>query len=412
MILWSYLVRCTIFAPPLKVLFLANRTPYPPYRGDKLKIYHLLRRLSKRFDCYLIAFAENREDLGYYDELSKICKEVHLVYQPQWKSVLACIPAIFSGQSFQLAYFSSLKMKATLDQFLRDHPDIQTIHTQHLRMSQYTGNLRQYRILDLPDAYSLYWERRKKVKRPLLNRIFDAIESKRVVKAEKVLHDFNLTLACSVEDRDYLRKRHQTDKIELLRNGVDLETFHFKGHDYQRSGTLLFTGNMDYAPNVDAVLHFHAHMFHPLKKKYGKPIKLIIAGQRPVQEIRALASDDIEITGFVPDLSEMYEKADVVIAPLRFGAGTQNKVLEAMAMGVPVVCTDIGFKGLEIESGEGCLYAQDDETFIEHCNDLLNNAGMREKVGKAGLHVARERFSWESIARQLETYLLNSTKPS
>lgn len=396
----------------LKVLFLANRTPYPPYRGDKLKIYHLLRRLSERCDCYLIAFAENKEDLTYHDELSKICKEVHLVYQPKWKSIMACIPAIFSGQSFQLAYFSSLKMKATIDQFLTNHPDIQLIHTQHLRMSQYTHNLPQYRILDLPDAYSLYWERRKKVKRPLLNRIFDAIESKRVVRAEKVLHDFDLTLVCSVEDRDYMRQRHQTDKIELLRNGVDLDTFHFKGHNYQRSGTMLFTGNMDYAPNVDAVLHFHAHLFSPLKKKYGKPLKLIIAGQRPVHEIRALASDDVEITGFVPDLSEMYEKADVVIAPLRFGAGTQNKVLEAMAMGVPVVCTDIGFKGLEIESGEGCLYAQDNETFIEYCYLLLSSSEMREKVGQAGLQVAQERFSWESIAHQLETYLLKSANPS
>jgi sugar transferase (PEP-CTERM/EpsH1 system associated) len=390
----------------VKVLFLANRTPYPPFRGDKLKIYNLLKRLSSDFEIYLIAFAENKKDLSYKKHLLPYCKEVHLVYQPKWRSVLACIPAIFSGQSFQLAYFRSKKMHRCLNELLLRHPDLKVIHTQHLRMSQYTSALNHYRILDLPDAYSLYWERRKKVMRPWLNRIFDNIESKRVIQAEKVLHQFNLTLACSVEDRDHLRNLHEHSRIELLRNGVDLETFNFKGHDYNRSGTLLFTGNMDYAPNVDAVTYFVKEMFGSIKRQYKGEIKLVIAGQRPVAEVKALAAADVIVTGFVPDISELYEQADVVIAPLRFGAGTQNKVLEAMAMGVPVVCTDIGFKGLEIESGEGCLYAPDDEHFIAHTLELLNRHDLREKTGLAGLEVARKRFSWEGIADQLKTYLL------
>lgn len=342
--------------------------------------------------------------MGYSDELKKIFAEVQQVYLPPWKSVLSCIPAIFSGMSFQLAYFRSAAMHQALKTLLEAHPEIDVIHTQHLRMSQYTRKIPKKRILDLPDAYSLYWERRKKVERPWYNRIFDAIESRRVKQAEKVLHEFDLNLACSVEDRDHLIHLHKSHQVKLLRNGVDLETFAFQGHDYQRSGTLLFTGNMDYAPNVDAVIYFCNYLLPEIRKRQAGT-KLIIAGQRPVPEVKALACDFVEVTGFVQDLSEMYARADVVIAPLRFGAGTQNKVLEAMAMGVPVVCTDIGFKGLEIENGQGCFHAPDDEAFIGWCARLLQDASLREQTGQAGLQQAVQKFSWDGIALQLEKYM-------
>lgn len=271
-------------------------------------------------------------------------------------------------------------------------------------MAQYTAELAAPpRILDLPDAYSLYWERRKKVERPWYNRIFDHLESSRVIRYEKVLKRFELSLLCSVEDRDHIRKLHPGTHAELLRNGVDLELFSYQGHDYSRNQTLLFTGNMDYAPNVDAVIYFVREMFPTIRQRFPQ-IKLVIAGQRPVDAVRSLASEHIEVTGFVPDISEMYAASDVVIAPLRFGAGTQNKVLEAMAMGVPVVCTDIGFAGLETESGNGVLHAENDKQFIQHVTDLFTSEQRRKEVGQKGLEVARSKFSWDGIAQQLETY--------
>ncbi|MFT4523034.1 MAG: sugar transferase (PEP-CTERM/EpsH1 system associated) [Bacteroidia bacterium] len=387
----------------MKILFLANRIPYPPFRGDKLKIYNLAKRLCADHTLYLIAFVENKEELKHRSKLEEIFEEVHLVFQPVWRSWFMSALNIFGSAPFQLAYFKNRRMHECLADFL-DKTSIDVIHTQHLRMSQYTANLKAHkRILDLPDAYSLYWERRKKVKRPFLNRIFDSIESERVVRAEHVINSYDLSLACSVEDQAHLQKLHPNAKVGLLRNGVDLETFKPRNNSYEGAEKLLFTGNMDYAPNVDAVTYFVNNLFQTIITMYPN-VRLVIAGQRPVKEVLDLKSDRVEVTGFVENMADAYAAADVVIAPLRFGAGTQNKVLEAMAMGVPVVCTDIGFKGLELKSGEGVLHASNDEAFIKHVCALLESKDLRKKVGAMGIQHAEQTFSWDGIAKVLEAH--------
>jgi sugar transferase (PEP-CTERM/EpsH1 system associated) len=389
----------------LNILFLANRFPYPPFRGDKLKIYNLTRRLAKKHNLYLVTFYEDRDELNDLKELQPFFKEIELVYLPKWRSVLNGIPALFSNTPLQMAYFKSAKMKRMV-KFALDRYKIDVVHTQHLRMSQYTKTVDLPKILDLPDAFSLYFKRRNETERPIINRLIDRIEIGRLVKAEKVITKYDKTLVCSAEDKGYLEKLHKTDNIDILLNGVDLETFDVgDGHDYSHNKVLLFTGNMDYAPNVDGVQYFVKEMW-PAIAKANPHTQFIIAGQRPVDAVKKLASDRITVTGFIPDLKDMYADASVVVAPLRFGAGTQNKVLEAMAMGVPTVCTHIGFEGLQIKRGEGVIMAKEKDLFITEVNALLVNANRRKEVGEKGLEIARDRFSWDRIAERLEELLI------
>ncbi len=393
----------------MNILFLANRFPYPPFRGDKLKIYNLTKRLAAKHDLYLVTFYESRDELNYLKDIQPFFKEIELVYLPKWRSILNGIPALFSKTPLQVAYFKSSKMKRMV-RFALDRYDIDVVHTQHLRLSQYTKHLDIPKILDLPDAFSLYFKRRNETDRPLINRLIDSIEIGRLTKAEKVITAYDKTLVCSVEDKKYLEKLHKTDNIDILLNGVDLDTFDVKeGHDYSHNHTLLFTGNMDYAPNVDAVQYFVKEMW-PAISKVNPKTKFIIAGQRPVDAVQKLAGDRIEVTGFIPDLKDMYADASVVIAPLRFGAGTQNKVLEAMAMGVPTVCTHIGFEGLQIQSGQGVILAKEKSQFIEEVTMLLADAAKRQEVGEQGLAIARTRFSWDKIAVKLEEYFKEVTQ--
>jgi sugar transferase (PEP-CTERM/EpsH1 system associated) len=388
----------------LKILFLANRIPYPPYRGDKLKIFNLARRLQSHHELYLITFAQHKDEYQYLPELQKVFKEVHLIYLPKWRSALNCLQGIFSQTPFQVLYFQSAQMHKHLSQWLASH-QLDAVHVQHLRMSPYlAGASKLPRILDLPDAFSLYWERRKTIPRGFLTRVFESIEQKRVLAFEKIMDQYNLALVCSSEDLEYLKTTHQHSNIKLLPNGIDLTTFTAQNHDYSHNHTVLFTGNMDYAPNVDAVTYFCTSIWPLIKAKHPQA-KFIIAGQRPVNKVAQLANgNDIEVTGFVKDLAAMYNRASVVVAPLRFGAGTQNKVIEAMAMGIPVVCTHIGFAGLGIQSGEGVIMKKDPMDFANEVAELLQSEQKRMQVGQKGKAIAKEKFDWDIIVKQLENY--------
>jgi sugar transferase (PEP-CTERM/EpsH1 system associated) len=392
----------------MKLLFTANRFPYPPYRGDKLKIYHLAKRLAQKHELHLVTFLQDKEDLQYLPELQQIFTEIHLVPLSRMQSYRNSLFAFFRKEPFQVRYFHSAAMAEKIKQLQQLH-DYDAVHVQHLRMAQYWARDKSLpRILDLPDAYSLYWKRRIGTSKGLF-RAFTRLEQKRVLDYEAILEDYDLSLVCSREDRDYLREERGIGNVALLPNGVDLETFS-GNHDYSSSRTLLFTGNMDYAPNVDAVIYFATEIL-PLIRKTVPDAQFVIAGQRPVKKVLALAGADIRVTGFVKDLATCYATAAVVVAPLRFGAGTQNKVLEAMAMGVPVVSRNIGFNGLNIHSGEGVILAMETEAFANACVRLLQSETERRRIGEAGKAAVRRQFDWDVIAARLEGYFLELVKP-
>jgi sugar transferase (PEP-CTERM/EpsH1 system associated) len=386
----------------MKILFTANRFPYPPYRGDKLKIYHLAKRLAERHEVHLVTFLQDKNDLQYLPELQKIFKEVHLVPLPKWQSYANVLFSFLYKEPFQVRYFHSGKMEAKIAELIVTH-DWDAVHVQHLRMAPYWEYFNDIpRILDLPDAYSLYWKRRVESSKGLF-RLFNTMEQKRVFRYEKVLEKYDLSLVCSKEDQGYLRTEKGIGNVAILPNGVDLSTFSSTGHDYSLDKTILFTGNMDYAPNVDAVQYFVQDIF-PLIRQQIPDAVFIIAGQKPVKKVLELAGNGVTVTGFVKDLQEMYAQASIVVAPLRFGAGTQNKVLEAMAMGVPTVSRNIGFNGLDIQSGEGVVLALETASFAEACIGLLQSASKREMVGKAGKAIIITRYDWDVVARKLEGY--------
>jgi sugar transferase (PEP-CTERM/EpsH1 system associated) len=387
----------------MKILFTANRFPYPPFRGDKLKIFHLASQLSKQHELHLLTFIQEESDRQYLPELEKIFTSIHLVPLTKTQSIIQVIKGVFNRLPFQVNYFQSQAMYKAVAELIQQQ-QFDAVHVQHLRMAPYWAKYKHIpRILDLPDAYSLYWQRRvsnaKGIKKWLNN-----WERKRVWQYEAVLEEYDMSLVCSKEDLNYLKQEKNITNVQLLPNGVDTQTFNTAPHNYTIANTILFTGNMDYAPNVDAVLYF-ANDILPFIQKEIPAVQFVIAGQRPVPKVLALQQNpSIQVTGFVPDLNAIYETATIVVAPLRFGAGTQNKVLEAMAKGVPVVSHHIGFDGLNINSGEGVCLTDNAESFAHACIELLQSAEQRQKVGEKGQHIIKNNFAWPIIAQQLEKY--------
>lgn len=281
------------------------------------------------------------------------------------------------------------------------------IHVQHLRMSQYFENgVPPNAILDLPDAFSLYWKRRMDAAKTPMDRWFRKLEFRRLLAYEKkMLPLFNRSLVCSTEDQNYLRDQG-INNVEVLPNGVNISSFSPKGAESIVRNRILFTGNMDYAPNVDAVQYF-VHDILPLVVEKHPQVQFIIAGQRPVKSVLDLASDRVKITGFIEDLSEEYAKAHVVVSPLRIGAGTQNKVLEALAMNQAVVCSKVGFEGLGIPNKQGILMGEDALSFANAVNAILDTEELRNQMGTMGGNHVRQTFAWNAIAQQLLYYFNN-----
>lgn len=388
----------------MKILFLANRFPYPPYRGDKLKIYNLARRLAKNNELFLLTFIEDRRDYVHLPALESIFKRIRLVELPKYRSAANCLLNVFSSDPVQISYFKSAEMKKALADLLEEER-IDVIHTQHLRMSQYTSSAGSAkRILDLPDAYSLYWKRRSATNSSRLRKAFERSEYAKIIRYERVIREFDLTLVCSEEDREYLKKEHGADNIEILYNGVDTDTYQCEKHDYALNSQILFTGNMGYYPNIDAALYLAKEIFPEVKKKFPD-VKLKIAGQNPAAKVKELSSDDVIVTGFVESLSAEYANSTVAVSPVRVGAGTMNKVLEPMAMGVPVVMSEVGFRGIGARHEKEIMLATCRDEFVKYICVLLDDENLRRSVGESGKKIVLKKFTWDSISSQLENYM-------
>ena len=392
----------------MKLVFVANRTPYPPFRGDKLKIFNLAQCLSPEHELHLITFYETKKELDYQEALLKVFTTVTLIPLKKWQCLLHTAIALFiPGRPLQVGYFHSRKFKQSVKQLL-DKIQPQAIHVQHLRMAQQIPS--EYRplvLLDLPDAISLYYQRRANhVTSPLLKLAF-SFETKRLTKYEhRILPQFPKVLCCSAEDGKHLQQLHPTIKVGILENGVDVQTYAPRSTENDGPIKLLFTGNMTYAPNVDAVQYFADEIFPSIQAKFPEVI-FEIAGQKPVPQVLALANrHGISVTGFIPNLADAYASATVVVAPLRFGAGTQNKVLEALSMNIPVICTPIGFHGIGLTHGEGIWCENDTSNFIFRIHQILSETQKHKDLASEAGEKIRTRFNWNTIAKQLEYYCL------
>jgi sugar transferase (PEP-CTERM/EpsH1 system associated) len=389
----------------MRFLFVANRMPYPPFRGDKLKIYHLAKELSKKHELHLVTIAETLEDISYVENLKPYFKKIDFVYLPKYKSLLNTLGGVFNQDPFQLNYFRSRKFQKLLNCTLSEN-EFDGIHVQHIRMSQFFKNNTDLKsvILDLPDAISLYCKRRSNNSTNTLNKLFEKIEFKRVKKFEiDIVSRFEKVLVCSFEDQYYLDSL-RLNQDDILETGVATTMFMPSQTPYIPN-RILFTGNMDYAPNIDAVVYFTSEILPKIRKEVPQA-QFIIAGQRPVAKVLALQSDSVEVTGFIEDLSKEYAKAHVVVSPLRIGAGTQNKVLEALAMNIPVVTTNVGYTGLKLKRDEGALVSLSANEFATNTIKLLKDSEFRDLVGFKGGESIRSRFGWSGIAQKLENYFI------
>ncbi len=385
----------------MRILFLTGRLPYPPDRGDRLRAYHFLRILSQAHQITLLSFIGDARETAHIGPLRSFCEDIQLVHRGQVQSVMSTGLNVWRPLPFQSLYYRSTVMQAAVDNVLaRQHFDVIYVHL--FRMAQFVAARKKpYRILDLTDAISSEIERSLPYRDPKWRLIY-RLELPRIRRYEREMaRRFDETWLISEAERQQLMQGDTDDKVLIVPNGVDQARF-YPGGRRSNEPRLIFVGHMSVFHNVDAA-EYLVNEILPLIRAIVPAARLDLVGAEPAAEVKRLAATPgVRVSGHVADLNAALNDATVFVAPLRFAAGVQNKVLEAMAVGLPVVTTTYVNNGLGTEDGRHLLIANEPAAFAEAVCRLLQDATLRQTLGQNGQEFVRQHYRWESVLDRLE----------
>jgi sugar transferase (PEP-CTERM/EpsH1 system associated) len=396
----------------VNILYLAHRIPYPPDKGDKMVSYHQVRHLGARHRLHLVCFADDRRDLVHADVLREFCATVDVVYRSPRRARLEGLRGLLDGRAISVAAFDSKALRRAAAERLRGADIVLAFSSV---MAQYVpaGDWRP-RVMDFVDADSEKWRLYASRSRWPASWLY-AREADRLGRFEDaVARSWDQSLFVCEREARVLRERVPGVPVGVIPSGVDLDYYtppsrassgNGAGPRPERVPRLVFTGMMDYFPNVDGVRWFVSEVFPRVRAAFPEA-RFTIVGRNPVHAVRALASEPgIEVTGAVPDVRPYLAAADVACVPLRVARGLQNKMLEAMAMGLPVVATTPAYEGLDAPEGAGIEVADDPAVFAERVVGLLRDDARRLEAGRRARAHVETRHKWADHGAALEALL-------
>jgi sugar transferase (PEP-CTERM/EpsH1 system associated) len=352
------------------LLFLAHRIPFPPNKGDKIRSFHLLRHLSARYDIHLGAFVDDADDWRYQNALKPYCASIKLVPLNPRRAKLASLTGLLTGEALTLPYYRSHELKRWAAELATSGEATRGLAFSSA-MAQFMPAGLARRVIDMVDVDSDKWTQYAPTQRWPLSWVY-AREARKLAEWEaRVAQDFDATLLVSREEAALLQQRapQARHKISAFENGVDADYFS-PARDYLNpyppdvSG-VVFTGAMDYWPNIDAVSWFAEQIF-PAVRDAVPNAQFSIVGSRPTEAVLSLARQPgVVVTGSVPDVRPYLAHAACAVAPLRIARGVQNKVLEAMAMARPIVASPQAAEGIRAEAGRDFILAHGEAEFAQ-----------------------------------------------
>jgi len=413
----------------LKILFVV---PYIP-NLIRVRPYNLLVNLAKRGHAITLATLysspEERADLK---RLDPYVKEVIGEPLPRWRSLVNSLTAVPSAVPLQSVYCWQPRLAQRLRSAAQNSPGFDVVHVEHLRGAKYgldlldlntevkgadrgqpsrrgaAGGQRLPVVWDSVDCISLLFELAATRSNKRFSRWVSRFDLPRTKRYEGwLVSQFERVLVTSRNDREAFCKLAAGDtpaaKLQVLSNGVDLDYFSLAPAELAKDpATLVISGKMSYHANVTMVLNFVGNIF-PIIQSRRPDVKLVLVGKDPTPEIRVLAHNPaIRVTGTVEDIRPYLQQAAIAVSPIVYGVGIQNKVLEAMACGVPVVSSPQAVSALAVVPDRDLKVADGAEAFADAIFDLLENREMRESIGKAGRSYVEEHHSWAKITAQLE----------
>jgi glycosyltransferase involved in cell wall biosynthesis len=392
----------------MKVLIITNFVPYPPATGSAVRVFNLIRHISRQHDVSLITLYKPLGGEGSVaSALRAFCVRVELVATSWGRSRrerwLTPLRGVWEREPRHNLVYQSVEMADKIKTLTENEP-FDIVDIQRDCMAPYVQAIsptsRCRKILTLHDvSYVQYrrmmsFERDWRVKRKLFR---DWLFMKQATL--KYGRRFDRCVAVSELDRDILKRDRLDLDIAVVPNGVDVQGYPLLTGQ-PTMPTLLFVGTMGYPPNVDGAIFFCREIF-PLIKQQVPDAKLLIVGRDPSSAVQALASDDVIVTGYVESVIHYYQQSFVSVVPLRAGSGTRLKILESMALGRPVVSTTLGCEGLAVTHGENILIADTQADFAAQTVRLLNDEELRQRLMVNGRRLVETTYDWQAIAQQL-----------
>lgn len=387
----------------MKILFLTARLPYPPDRGDRLRAFHFLQQLAKEHEITLVSFLASEEERPFLENLRPFCQEIHTVLQPPLRSLLATGLNLWRNQPLQALYYRSANMQQMVTAVLtQKHFDLAYVHL--FRMAQYVTHWAGYRVVDLTDVISQEVAKSLAYRHTFWRWVY-RLEGPRIARYEQwVAQQFEETWLIARADRQVLAHSCPQANIQVVPNGVEMTRFHPLGITAVPH-QLLFVGHMGVFHNIDAATHLAQEVL-PLVRQQIPDVTLVLAGASPAPAVQLLSQlPGVTVTGFVPDLNQLLNESAVFVAPLRFAAGVQNKVLEAMAAGRPVITSSLVNGGIGATAGQELWLADGARETADAILHLLRQPATRETLAAAGYTFVHQHFRWEAVlhrVRQIE----------
>jgi sugar transferase (PEP-CTERM/EpsH1 system associated) len=386
---------------PKKILMLSFRFPYPLTEGSILRLYNLGVLLSRGYRTDIVVVSERPEsrDAINVKELERIFGRVFVFPFNLLRFRVHAIKGLFSRIPLQTSYYYFREVQQWID---RHYGEYDLLWCHHIRMAEYLKNVQRPRVIDLVDATSNHYRENKQWASGIWKFIL-SVETKRTLAYElKQIGRFDRSFITSPFDKEYIDNHNlkHSEKLILIPNGVREELLSRSGR-LPEEDRIVFLGGMTYAPNIDAVTCFVKNVY-PLIKTEFPNLKFTIVGTSPTRKVRKLSEiKGVEVTGFVEDPWAYVERAKVIVAPLRFGGGIQNKILEAMALRKPIVTTSRGARGIEGKPGEHFLVADGNEEMAGKIIDLLRNKDLRIALGRKARELVENNYRWHIIGEKL-----------
>ena len=387
----------------MKIFVLLPRIPWPLEKGDKLRAFNQIKQLAKNNEVILCALNDkkvNKEDA--FKALQPYCKSVNFIDLGKVSILFNLAMAFFKGIPIQCGYFYNKRAHKKIKKLIEKHqPDM--LFGQLLRVAEYIRKEKTAKTIDYQDVFSMGMKRRYEIAPFYLKPIFN-MEYKRLRRYEHdIFNDFDVKTIISVPDRIHI-DHPKKDEILIVPNGVDHE--YYTPRESEKKYDIVFTGNMAYAPNVNAV-EYLANQILPIVWEKLPDVKLYVAGATPDPRVKKVASDKIIISGWIDDMRDAYAQSKIFIAPMRIGTGLQNKLLEAMSMRLPCITTTLANNSLHAEENKEILVGNNEQELAQHIITLLTDKEKADTLAQNGYDFVHRVYDWGEATRIMEDEMRN-----